>query len=137
MGKHDPAFRFTVEEIFEGFARLRLFFDERHLRPGRTIAGPVMFTLADTALFAAVLSCIGVEKMVFTTDMNIHFLRKPQAVDLIAECRIIKQGRQLVFGDVLLFSDGDDRPVAHVTGTYALPPARPSVLALGPEGARA
>lgn len=121
MGQHDLAFSFRVETIFEGFARLRLAFDERQLRPGGTIAGPVMFTLADTALFAAVLSVIGAEQMVFTSDMNIHFLRKPRPVDLIAECRIIKRGRQLVFGEVLIYSDADPKPVAHVTGTYALP----------------
>lgn len=122
MGQQDTSFDFTVEEIVEGFAKLRLRFDHRHLRPGGTLAGPVIFALADTALFAAVLSTLGEEPMVFTSDMNLHFLRKPQAVDLIAECRIIKRGRQLVFGEVLLTSDGDPRPVAHVTGTYALPP---------------
>lgn len=123
MGDHDPAFDFAVEAISWGWARLRLRFDRRHLRPGGTIAGPVIFALADTALFAAVLSTLGLEPMVFTSDMNLHFLRKPQAVDLLAECRIIKRGRQLVFGEVLLYSDGDARPVAHVTGTYALPTA--------------
>lgn len=121
MGEHDPAFNFVVESIHEGFARLRLTFDRRQLRPGGTIAGPVLFTLADTALFAAVLSCIGHEAMVYTTDMNIHFLRKPGPKDLIAECRIIKQGRQLMFGDVFMYSDGDERPVAHATGAYTLP----------------
>lgn len=124
MGQHDSAFNFAVESIHYGFARLRLKFDERQLRPGGTIAGPVLFTLSDTALFAAVLSCIGHEAMVFTADMNIHFLRKPAPVDLIAECRIIKPGRTLMFGDIFLYSDGDDRPVAHATGSYALPPKK-------------
>lgn len=127
MGDHNSAFDFAVEEIVEGFARLRLRFDRRHLRPGGTVAGPIIFALADTALFAAVLSTLGPEPMVFTSDMNLHFLRKPKAVDLLAECRIIKRGRRLVFGEVLLYSDGDARPVAHVTGTYALPAAGGSV----------
>lgn len=122
MGSYDLAFNFHVEDIAEGFARLRLDFDPRQLRPGGTIAGPVLFTLADTALFAAVMSCIGADNMVFTSDMNIHFLRKPRPVDLLAECRIIKRGRQLMYGDVTMFSLGEERPVAHATGTYVLPP---------------
>ena len=51
------------------------------------------------------------------------FMRKPAAGgDLIAQCRILKLGRVLAVGDVLIYSDGDDRPVARASMTYSIPP---------------
>lgn len=47
----------------------------------------------------------------------------------IGVCQLIKVGRSLVVGDVYLFSEGDERAVAHAVGTYSIPPARTS-----PEG---
>ena len=40
-------------------ARMRLHFDDKHLRPGGTISGPSMFSLADLALYVAVLAQVG------------------------------------------------------------------------------
>lgn len=121
-------FSFRIEAMRRGWVRLRLRFAESQLRPGGTIAGPVMFTLADTALYALVMSTAGMVPLAVTTDINLHFLRKPAPRDLVAEARTLKAGRKLVVGEVWIFSapaerDGDDEdgPVAHVTGTYALP----------------
>ena len=41
---------FRVEEVGERFARVRLLYHERHLRPGGTISGPSLMTLADTEI---------------------------------------------------------------------------------------
>ena len=49
---------------------------------------------------------------------------------MIAEARILKLGKRLAYGDVLLYSEGEDEPVAHVTGTYSIPPDRPPVTML-------
>ena len=46
----------------------------------------------------------------------------PAPRDLIAEGRLIKLGRRLAYGEVTIFSQGDDEPVCHVTSTYSLPP---------------
>ncbi len=117
-------FDFSVESLASGFARVRLRYDEAQLRHGGTIAGPVLFTLADTALYAAVLATVGLVPAAVTTDMSLHFLRRPAPADLVAEARLLKQGRQLQVGEVTIWSDGDPDPVTHVTGTYAVPPSR-------------
>ncbi|MNT73550.1 hypothetical protein D3C72_2122700 [compost metagenome] len=57
-----------------------------------------------------------------TTNLNINFLRKPPPADIIAEGRILKLGQRLAVGEVLLYSDGAAEPVAHVSGTYSIPP---------------
>lgn len=119
----DFRFEFAVERLVRGAARLRLRYDRRQLRPGGTLSGPVMFTLADTALYAAVLSVLGLEPLAVTTHMSTHFLRRPRPADLIAEARILRGGRRLFVGEVDLYSEGEDAPVARVTGGYALPAA--------------
>ena len=65
---------------------------------------------------------IGREALTVTSNATINFLRKPTAADLIGEVRILKLGRTLITGDVMIFSEGDDKPVAHATMTYAVPP---------------
>jgi len=95
---------------------------ERDLRPGGTVSGPSMFLLADVALYVAILSRIGLVALAVTTDISIHFLRKPVAhAALRGECRLIKLGRTLATGDVLIYSEGCDDPVAHAVGSYAIP----------------
>jgi len=115
---------FVIEEVGPMRARVRMPIDHRHLRPGNTISGPTMFTLADAAFYVAVLANIGREAQAVTTNMNINFLRRPALDDLVAEVRILKLGRRLAVGDVSVHSLGDDNLVAHATTTYAIPPAR-------------
>jgi uncharacterized protein (TIGR00369 family) len=112
----------VVEEVGPMRARMRLSVDVSHLRPGGTVSGPAMFTLADCAFYVATLAMIGREALAVTTSLSINFLRKPARRDLIGEARILKLGQRLSVGDVTLTSEGDDRPVAHATMTYAIPP---------------
>jgi len=50
-------------------------------------------------------------------------MRKPAArTDLIADCRLLKLGRVLAVGDVLVHSDGMAEPVARASMTYSIPP---------------
>ena len=56
--------------------------------------------------------------------VTINFLNKPAPVDLICEARILKLGKLLATGDAMIWSEGQDAPVAHATMTYAIPPKR-------------
>lgn len=113
---------FRVEEAGDELA-LRLIVAERHLRPGGTVSGPAMFGLADVAFYLALLQRIGPVALAVTTNCSIDFLRKPAAGrDLIARARMLKLGRVLAVGDVLIWSEGMDQPVAHASLTYSIPP---------------
>lgn len=112
----------VIEEVGPMCARMRMPIDQSHLRPGGTVSGPAMFTLADCTFYVATLAMIGREALAVTTSLSINFLRKPARRDLIGEARILKLGQRLSVGDVTLTSEGDDRPVAHATMTYAIPP---------------
>ncbi|WP_366553342.1 PaaI family thioesterase [Aquibaculum sediminis] len=116
----------TVEEVGEGSSRLRLPASEEVLRPGGTISGPTMMTLADFAMYVAVLGAIGRVEMALTTNLSINFLRPPPPGDLIGDCRLLKLGKRLAYGEVLITSAAvsDGEPVAHSTLTYSIPPER-------------
>lgn len=124
LAEHMPAVEkagITVEAMEHGAARVRMPVSAEYLRAGGTISGPTMFTLADLALYGAVLSRIGPVALAVTSTMTITFLRKPALKPLIAEGRIIRLGRKLAYGEVNIFSEGEDEPVAHATGSYAIP----------------
>lgn len=116
-----PGCGLTIERVAYGDIRVRRAFHEDHVRPGGTISGPTMMELADFAMYVAVFSAIGAEPLAVTTNLNINFLRKPAQADLIAEARLMKVGKRLAVGEVTLYSDGLDEPVAHVTSTYSIP----------------
>lgn len=111
-----------VLEIPPHGARLRMDYHPSQLRPGGTISGPAMMTLADFAMYAAVLGAIGPVGLAVTTNLSINFLRKPEPRALFADCRLLKLGKRLAVGEVTITSEGSDEPVAHVTGTYSIPP---------------
>ena len=112
-----------VESVDAQMLVARLRVDDRHLRPGGTVSGPAMFALADVTIYLAVLARIGEVALAVTTNASVDFMRKPEAGrDLLAECRILKLGRVLAVGDVLIRSDGVDQPVARCSMTYSIPP---------------
>jgi len=97
----------------------------RHLRPGNTVSGPTLFTLADVSFYLLILSRIGPEALTVTTGANINFMRKPEPGPIRSHARILKLGRSLVVGDVEICSPDDAaraRPFAHASLTYSIPP---------------
>lgn len=116
---------FAVERVGPEGLVLRLKVSERHLRPGGTVSGPSIFALADVAMYLAILSRIGPVALAVTTNSSIDFMRKPVAGhDLLGEARLLKLGRSLAVGDVLVRSEGQAEPVARASLTYSIPPVR-------------
>ncbi|WP_136635373.1 PaaI family thioesterase [Pseudooceanicola onchidii] len=116
---------FQVEEVRDMGLRVRLKVTDKHLRPGGTVSGPAMFSLADVGVYLAILAQIGPKALAVTTNCSIDFMRKPAArTDLIADCTLLKLGKVLAVGDILMWSDGMESPVARATLTYSIPPDR-------------
>lgn len=123
---------FVVEDLTEYTITMRLVVEDRHLRPGGTISGPSMFGLADVSVYAMVLARKGRQSLAVTTSSSMDFLRKPDgASDMIAHCRLLKLGRSLAVGDVLMYSDGSDKPVARASMTYSIPPEGSAAASFG------
>lgn len=113
---------YQVDALGPMTARLRQVPGERHLRPGGTVSGPTMFSLADCAVYLAIIAHVGKEALAVTTNASIDFMRKPAAgAPLIADVRLLKLGKSLVVGDVAIRSDGHSAMVARATLTYSRP----------------
>ncbi|HEX9465880.1 MAG TPA: PaaI family thioesterase [Alphaproteobacteria bacterium] len=113
---------FDVEALGPGTARVRVPFRPEFTRSGGTVSGPVLMALADYSVYGALMNLIEQAELAVTATLNINFLRRPPARDVIAEAQLIRCGKRLAYGEVMLFSDGDAEPVAHVTVTYSIPP---------------
>ncbi len=114
---------YAIDDLTEESITMRLKVENRHLRPGGTVSGPSMFALADVLVYAMVLARIGRQALAVTTNCSLDFMRKPAAgADLIGRCTLLKLGRALAVGDVLMYSEGSDKPVARATMTYSIPP---------------
>ena len=113
-----------IEAIGPKSARARFRVEKKHLRPGNTVSGPTLMALADVAMYAALLGEIGLVPLAVTTSLSINFLRRPAPRDVVAQAELLKVGRQLAVGVVLLYSEGEPQPVAHVACTYSIPPER-------------
>ena len=126
MRREFPQSNSLLEEVGGGRARVRIPVDHNHLRPGGTVSGPAMMSLADTSMYLALLGEIGPVLLAVTTNLNIHFMRKPEADrDLIGECTIFKLGTKLAVGEVHIYSEGSTDLVAHATCTYSIPSGGP------------
>src|SRR3712207_6062352 len=121
---HHGGRTYLIEEVGPLTARLRMAYHQRHIRPGGTLSGPSIMALADLALYVAILAQIGPVALAVTTSLSFNFLRKPAQRDLIAECQLLKMGKRLVVGEVLIRSDGEAELVCHATGTYSIPDKR-------------
>ncbi|MBV1902266.1 MAG: PaaI family thioesterase [Marinosulfonomonas sp.] len=116
---------FTIEEVSDKEITVRMHVSEQNLRPGGTVSGPSIFALADVAVYLGILANIGPEALSVTTNGSIDFMHKPKAnTDLIGKARLLKLGRVLAVGDVLIYSDGMADPVARASMTYSIPPKR-------------
>ena len=114
--------RFDVDEVGPYRATLSLEATQAQLRPGGTVSGPTLFALADLAFYVATLVMIGPEALTVTTNASINFMRKPRPGRLRGEARVLKLGKTLSVGDVTIYSEGLDDPVAHASVTYSIPP---------------
>ena len=117
-----PQSKCIVEAVGNASATIKHRIGNDELRPGGTVSGPVLMTVADVALYVAILGEIGIVPLAVTTSLNINFLRKPSASRaIVGICKLMKLGKSLAVGEVALYSEGSEEPVAHVVGTYSIP----------------
>jgi acyl-coenzyme A thioesterase PaaI-like protein len=125
LAREFPQSKCRVLEVGAGAATVAHEVGAGELRPGGTVSGPVLMTVADVALYVALLGEIGIVPLAVTTNLTINFLRKPAADKrIVGVCRLIKVGKVQAVGEVSLYSEGAPEVVAHVVGTYSIPKTR-------------
>ncbi|ESY14786.1 MULTISPECIES: PaaI family thioesterase [unclassified Mesorhizobium] len=121
---NDEFTSYEALDVFPGGCTVRLNANERHLRPGGTVSGPSLFTLADIGGYVCVLSHAGPDALSVTVNLNINFVRKAEAGPIDGHCRILKLGKSLMVFDIDIVAGPKEHTVAHATGTYSIPPKR-------------
>ncbi len=109
----------TTVKVDEECATLRLPFSGELRHSGGVICGQVFMAAADTAMVVAISAALGGFQPMTTVSLNISFMRAVRKGDVRITARVLRQGRNLVFGEVELF-DEDDKMAVHATTTYAL-----------------
>jgi len=93
----------------------------RNTRPGGYVSGPTQMFLADHIAYAVVFTRLGITPMVFTSNLNIDFLRPLKGDSVIVEGKMIKLGRSLAVIAVEIWGDNANKISSRSTVTYALP----------------
>ena len=106
--------------VTPGEAELRLPFSPQLCRVGGTLCGQALMSAADTAMVIAVSAQLGAFRPMTTVTQTTSFMRPVTDADVRVIARVLKPGRNLVFGEVELINAADGKCAAHVTTTYAL-----------------
>jgi uncharacterized protein (TIGR00369 family) len=101
-------------------AVLRMKFSERICREGGVVCGQALMSLADTAMVFAVCAASGRYRPMTTVDQTTHFMRPAANSDVLADARIVRMGKSMAFGQVMLTGAFDPKPLAMVSSAYAL-----------------
>ena len=94
---------------------------ERHLSPNGTVHGGVLFTLVDTAMGKATMGVVADGRICASIELSARYLRPVGTGGrLVAEVTVLRAGRRVVHLEGRVRCEGDDRPVAVMTGSFAV-----------------
>jgi len=117
--------RYRIVDLQQGYARVIQNITQENLRPGGTVSGPTIFSLVDIGMYILLLAHIGKEPLAVTTNCSIDFLEKPTMDEgLFADCNLLKLGKTLVVGEVLVKSSEKEALLARSSITYYRPKAQ-------------
>jgi uncharacterized protein (TIGR00369 family) len=105
--------------VSEESATLRLPFSGEFRHSGGVICGQVFMAAADTAMIVAISAALGEFRPMTTVSLNINFMRAVRKGDVLVTARVLRMGRNLVFGEIELV-DEEGKMAVHATTTYAL-----------------
>ncbi|MCW5774313.1 MAG: PaaI family thioesterase [Rhodospirillaceae bacterium] len=108
-------------EIDADGATVRMPVRPEFLRHGGTVSGPIVMAVADVAMYAAIMGAVANGESAVTSDMTLHFMRRPVGAALVGKARILRRGRRSIVCSVDVFVEGESASVCHIVGSYAVP----------------
>jgi uncharacterized protein (TIGR00369 family) len=108
-----------VESFADGEVTLRMPQSEQLSRVGGMLCGQAMMSAADTAMVLAIVTQLG-ERPMTTVQQNTSFLKPISGQDARVTARVIRAGKNLVFGEIDIAGATDGRSVCRASTTYAL-----------------
>lgn len=111
--------QYLIDELSPGLARVRMPATEASLRPGDIVSGPALMELTDLSVYMLLLGLHGQSaRLAVTTNLQISFLRRAVAGDVVCAVEIVKHGRTLSVADCRITSLADGKLVAQAQTTY-------------------
>jgi uncharacterized protein (TIGR00369 family) len=103
----------------EGRAVVEVHAEERHLNPGGTVHGGVVYTLVDVSMAEALKTTIaeGDERPV-TIEIKVNYLEPGKAGTLTSTAQVRKGGKRVTIVEAEVTQEGE--VVALATGTYTI-----------------
>jgi len=108
-----------IAEVKEGYARLTMKVEEKHLQFLKTVHGGAIASLADSAAAWALEGSVGLTAIPITVEMKINFLVPVESGSLTAEARVVHKGLHISVSDVDV-KDDKGKLVAKSLVTYYL-----------------
>tara|TARA_B100001750_G_C15461061_1_gene574326 strand:- start:748 stop:1155 length:408 start_codon:yes stop_codon:yes gene_type:complete len=112
---HDLGLR--IVRVEEGVCQAHLPYQARFAQYYNLIHGGVTASLADTMLYMAHATLNGITTDTVTTNLNVTYLQAATEEPLNAEARVMKNGRKLIYGEVLITNE-TGALIAHAAVTY-------------------
>lgn len=108
-----------IVSVGEQECTLRMPFDPSFKHSGGVICGQAFMAVADTAMVVALSAALGGFQPMTTVTLNTQFMRAVREGDLHVVARILRRGKNLVFGEIEI-RDASGVMAVHATTTYAL-----------------
>ena len=121
QAEKDPPFHkhlgLRVHEMGAGTARLSMPLTDDVRGGVAPVHGGILASLSDVACACSIGGFDRESAIPVSTELHVRFYGQPRQSPLIAEARVVHQGRQLV-GTECTITDGAGRQVARATATY-------------------
>lgn len=109
-----------VESFTDGEVTLRLPQSDQLSRVGGMLCGQAMMSAADTAMVLAIVTQLGTHRPMTTVQLNTSFLKPLSGQDARITARVVRAGKNLVFGEIDIVGARDGKSVCRASTTYAL-----------------
>ena len=103
-----------------GVGQVSIQVDARLMHPQQMVHGGVIFTIADTAMSMALMSVIPQGSRFGTIEAKINFMLPVRSGELLAEGKIVHQGRSTAVVEATVYNlfEGEQQAIAKALGTF-------------------
>ena len=112
-----------AKSIGDGRARFELAVEAKHLNPNGTLHGGVVYSLADSAMGAALFAELDAGEMCVTLEIKVQYLAVVTGGALVVEAAVVNRTKRIGVLEAKVFGD-EERLVALATGTFYIQSAR-------------
>jgi acyl-CoA thioesterase len=106
-----------VKSVGEGRARFELAVEAKHLNPTGTLHGGVIYSLADSAMGAALFSQLDPGEQCATLEIKMNYLASVSGGAISADAVVVQRTKRIGVIEAKVFGEAD-RLIALATGTF-------------------